>query len=656
MTRSRLPLRPVATAVAAVLGPAFCLAAGLMAGCAQAANVPAEVPADVPQASHEIMDLPFGNALFEFYQEHYFATLTDLMVSEHFNRVPHHTEESEILRGGILLSYGLHREAGELFERLIKDGAAPATRDRAWFYLAKIRYQRGYFPEAEQALQQIGNALPESLQEERSLLQANLLMERQDYADAVTVLQPLVNAKDATPSDYVTYNLGIALIKSGNNAGGSALLDKLGTTHEDDEEHRSLRDRANLALGFAALQAKQPADQYFERIRLKSAQANKALLGLGWSRVQTKDYKQALIPWQELAQRDDNDAPELEAKIAVPYAYAQLGAFGQAANLYNQAIQSFGTEAGALDESINAINAGKLVAALLADNPGQDMGWFWNIRDLPDMPHASHLAHVLAQHEFQEAFKNYRDLLFLNANLEQWRDKLGVFSQMLDNRRKAFAERVPRVAAQAGATSVDALSARQQQLAARSSQGQSEADGIAFADTQQADLLARVERAHQLIDQHPGEPEFTAAQRQVHLARGALLWQLTQDYPERSWHARQSLQEIAAQIDQAQQREAALLQAQVDEPLRFNELEQRIHTMAAQLDALLPRVAELKHQQQLAVQAIADAELSHEKELLGQYANQARFALAQLYDRGTEATTDDQKANAPTTGDGHAQP
>ena len=78
--------------------------------------------------------------------------------------------------------------------------------------------------------------------------------------------------------------------------------------------------------------------------------------------------------------------------------------------------------------------------------------------------------------------------------------------------------------------------------------------------------------------------------------------------------------------------------------------------MAAQLDALLPRVAELKHQQQLAVQAIADAELSHEKELLGQYANQARFALAQLYDRGTEATTDDQKANAPTTGDGHAQP
>lgn len=641
MARSRLPLRPLLAALG--------LALGVVTTCANAA--------DVPQASHEVMDLPYGNALFEFYQEHYFTTLTDLMVSEHFNRVPHHTEESEILRGGILLSYGLHREAGELFERLIKGGAAPATRDRAWFYLAKIRYQRGYLPEAEHALQQIGNALPDALQEERALLQANLLMARGDYADAATVLQPLANPKDGTASDYVTYNLGIALIKSGNIAGGSALLDKLGQAHEDDEEHRSLRDRANLALGFAALQAKQPSDQYFERIRLKSAQANKALLGLGWARVQTKDYKQALIPWQELAQRDDNDAPELEAKIAVPYAYAQLGAFGQAANLYSQAIQSFGTESGALDESISAIDSGKLVAALLADNPGQDMGWFWNIRDLPDMPHASHLAHVLAQHEFQEAFKNYRDLLFLDANLEQWRDKLGVFGEMLDNRRKAFAERVPRVAAKAGATSVDALSERQQELAARSAQGEADADGIAFADNKQADMLARVERAQQLIDQHPNDPEFTDAQRQVRLARGALMWQLAQDYPQRSWDAKQTLQDIATQIDQAQQREAALLQAQTDEPFRFNELEQRISALAAQLDTLLPRVAELKHQQQLAVQAIAIAELNHEKDLLGQYANQARFALAQLYDRGTEpAATDEHKASTPTAGDGHAQP
>ena len=58
-------------------------------------------------------DPHYGDALFNFYQQHYFTSLTGLMVSQHFGRVPQHADEAEILRGGLLLSYGLHREAGE---------------------------------------------------------------------------------------------------------------------------------------------------------------------------------------------------------------------------------------------------------------------------------------------------------------------------------------------------------------------------------------------------------------------------------------------------------------------------------------------------------------------------------------------------------------
>ena len=73
------------------------------------------------------------------------------------------------LRGGMLLSYGLHREAGEIFAQLIERGASPAVRDRAWFYLAKIRYQRGFLAEAEEAIARIENHLPADLDEERGL-------------------------------------------------------------------------------------------------------------------------------------------------------------------------------------------------------------------------------------------------------------------------------------------------------------------------------------------------------------------------------------------------------------------------------------------------------------------------------------------------------
>ena len=110
-------------------------------------------------------------------------------------------------------------------------------------------------------------------------------------------------------------------------------------------------------------------------------------------------------------------------------------------------IDAFDRESVALDESIAAIRSGKLLDGLLERNPGDEMGWFWNIAELPELPHAGHLAQVLAQHEFQEAFKNYRDLRFLDRNLQGWADKLGVFDDMLANRRQAYAERLPKVRA-----------------------------------------------------------------------------------------------------------------------------------------------------------------------------------------------------------------
>ena len=63
----------------------------------------------------------------------------------------------------------------------------------------------------------------------------------------------------------------------------------------------ALRDRANLALGFAYLQANQPdkARVPLERVRLNGAYSNKALLGLGWADAALGDYQAALdaVDW-----------------------------------------------------------------------------------------------------------------------------------------------------------------------------------------------------------------------------------------------------------------------------------------------------------------------------------------------------------------------
>ena len=296
-----------------------------------------------------VKDPHHGDTLFHFYQDHYFTSVTSLMVSQHFNRVSKHADEAEVLRGGLLLSYGMHKEAGEIFALLIEKGAAPPVRDRAWFFLAKIRYQRGFYAEADDALGRIEKNLPPELEEERVLLKANVAMARGDYATAVTVLNSMADpAKEISTGTtsaalYARYNLGVALVRSGNPAGGSALLDQLGrapTPPQATEEFRSLRDKANVALGFTALQDDKPelAGPYLERVRLNGSQSNKALLGFGWASASLKNHKQALVPWTELSQRDTSDSAVLEASIALPYAFGQLGAYGQALERYTAAM------------------------------------------------------------------------------------------------------------------------------------------------------------------------------------------------------------------------------------------------------------------------------------------------------------------------------
>ena len=592
----------------------------------------AAATAPAPEPTHEIKDPHYGDTLFHFFQDHYFTAITTLMVSQHFDLVSHHADEAEVLRGGLLLSYGLQREAGEIFEHLIERGATPSVRDRAWYYLAKIAYQRGYLEQAQSAIGRIQNALPPALQEDRILLHANILMARADYAAAAKLLEG-VDSK-ASSARFANYNLGVALIKSGDMARGTEVLSKLGQATAEDEESRSLRDRSNVALGFAALSDKHPdaAQVYLERVRLQGPQASKALLGLGWAHTALDQPRLALIPWTELAQRS-NDAAALEAQIALPYAWAQMGEYAQALARYQAAIGTFERESVALDESITAIRSGTLVDALVSRNPAEEMGWFWTLRELPAVPHPSHLLQVLAQNEFQEALKNYRDLRFLARNLEAWHDKLGVFSDMLDARRKAFADRLPSVQTEVNRSAIAALGQRRETVAAEFSRGVDASDPTVFATASQLDLLQRVASVQAAVA--GADPELAPYRERVRLASGALTWQLAQDYPERVWNTQKELDAVDAQLIEARQRDTALTLAQREQPARFDAFARRIAAIDPLLQTLTASVATLSKEQQEAVQDMAVAELLQQKERLAAYAAQARFAVAQMYDRAS---------------------
>ncbi|MBI3899561.1 MAG: hypothetical protein HY308_14885 [Gammaproteobacteria bacterium] len=587
---------------------------------------------------HTVQALPYGDVLFHFFQGNYFTALTESMADRYFARLGPHLDEAELLRGGMLLEYGAHVEAGRIFEDLIESGAPPAVRDRAWFHLAKIRYQRGYIEQAEDALARVAAPLPGDLENERLLLHSYLLMKRSQYPEAIDMLKRV--SPKSEWSVYGHYNLGVAMIKAGGNSvdAGVQLLETLGATPSFGEERAALKDKANVALAYTFLQDGNPtrAKTYLERVRLTGLQSNKALLGMGWAYAALNQHEQALVPWTELSTRAVADAAVQESLLAVPYAYGKAGAYGQALERYETALTAYTHEIESLDEAIASIRAGKYIAHILETNPVDESGWYWRMDTAPETPETRYLTQLLASHEFQEALKNYRDLRFLQENLEKWSRHLEVNDDMVANRRQAFAERLPKVLSEQRTLDIERLDASRAQYATEIERIEREQDAAALANDKERALLQRLQRVDRTLAQTPAT-EMQEARDKSRLLNGLLAWDLSANYQARLWDAKKHLQGVDKLITEAGTRRAALAQAQVDAPASFDDFAKRIGVLRGRVSVLRTDVAKASDVQGKYLADLAAGELGKQRERIVAYVTQARFAVAQIYDEAVRS-------------------
>jgi len=605
----------------------------LVLGAAAAWTVQAaETARDAPAAT-TIRDLDYGDVLFHFFQDDYFESIVRLEANSDFGRLEHHAAEADLLAGGLYLSLGLHVEAERIFDSLLAGPVAPAVRDRARFYLARINFQRGYHEAALRNLGFIQQPLAGKLEPERRLLEANVLMSLGQYAAAATRLEAWPDTGGW--SNFARFNLGVALVRAGETARGRQFLEQVGTMEARNEEQAALRDRANLALGFALLQ-QQGGDEpvaVLSRVRLDGPFTNKALLALGWAETNANRPDRALVPWLELQRRPVMDAPVQEALIAVPYAYVKLASNGQASQHYRSAVEAFSRESRRLDESIGAIETGGFLDSILAAMPpGERPGWFWQLEKLPDAPHTRYLYHLLASHEFQEGLKNYRDLRLMQANLGRWTESLEAFGAMIEARELAASQREPRRQDALAATDVDAFKARSQELMERFALVESSRDVAALAspaESVQWQALARIDATVAAMPPGARRDEFATRAR---LLRGALQWELDRAYKVRATNVRRDLRQSQAALAEVESRLGALGNAGELVPRNTQEFAGRVAELADRVARITPQIDATALAQERALAGIAVAELKAQQKRLGSYATQAQFALASLYD------------------------
>ena len=616
----------------------------------------------------ELRDLYFGEVLYYAYQDLHFDALArlDTELSQYYeldeselDPFHGHLTQAEFSVGELEMQYRMNQRAGRAIQAVLGEGIDLAIRNQAALALARVFYKKNdpastlyalelIRDEPEKSRYQEKYSLdvlrgkePETFKTDVAYLKALASIDTGQFTQAVDILQGLKGEK--TLKGYVSYNLGIALLQSGNEKEGLRVLDELGKMEFSDNGLLALKDKTNLKLAYYYLDKAnaKKAKIYFERVRLDGPYSNKALLGAGWVAVAEGQFDRALIPWSILHKRAETNYSVQEVLMAVPYAYGKLNAHGNAANLYSHAMDVFVEEIASLDDSIKTIRKGKFLTALLDEKSSKDKNWVVNLRELPDTPETRYILELMASHDFQESYKNYKDLAELRHHIDKWLEDLRVYEEMIEIRRayqepllpvveKKFIKLDARIKLRLEQRENLAAKLKNMLIAPRP-------EYLATSTERQAlDVIAALEEK---IVTNPSQVSRDV-QLRVKRLRGFVTWQVRSEYDQRLTDAYNNLISLDEIIEQLKitynsfiRTRQAATQSYEGYTIPIRQLRTRLFTAQRTLKGVMAKQGRL-------LETIAINELDLRRKRLEEYQIKARFALAESYDRATKAQLD----------------
>jgi tetratricopeptide (TPR) repeat protein len=534
----------------------------------------------------------------------------------------------------------MHHRAGRAIRAVLEGNVDEAVRNEAAFRLARIHFQKDQPDDALHALQRIQGTVPDEIAGDVEFLRANVYMALGRYGEAVEVLARLQRAENLT--GFAAYNLGIALLQDGQTQRAIEQLDRAGQVDARDAGAVAMRDKANLVLGTMLFESADyvRAEQSLDRVRLEGPFSNQALLRAGWAEVSAGNVERALVPWNMLAARDVTDAAVQEALLAAPFAYSKLNVHGRAALMYGHALETYTNELDRVDASIDSIRKGTFLEALVREEIRQDKDWVIRLRTLPETPETYYLMALLASHDFHTALQNYLDLEDLRVRLVSWQTSFDAFEDIIGLREQNYEPLLPEVDAQfRELDSQIRLRLEQREHLEQRLQGMLTAprpDHLATADERVVlERLGQMEA--QLKD--ADSPQQQELRQRIDRVRGTLTWRLRTEYHERFTEAHEHLQELNAVIAAMTQSYDGLVRTRQAATHSYVGYDVPITRLRKRVGEALEKVNRLMARQGHMLETVAIQELQARRERLGEYQAQARFAVADSYDRATRQQT-----------------
>jgi len=600
-----------------------------------------------PVKSEELKDLYFGEALYYAHQGYYFEALErlDTEVAQHtgldepeLDTLWYHIDDAEFSLGDFELRYRMHHRAGRAIRAVLEGAVDEQVRNDAAYRLARIHFQKGQMQDALLALDRIEGKIPESIRDDIEFLRANVYLALEKPAESFEVLKRLQGSKSY--GGFAAYNLGIAFLQDGQRERAVEQLDRAGQIDSDDPAELAIRDKANLVLGTILLEDGEYdlAMPYLNRVRLDGPFSNQALLSAGWASLSTENYGRAIVPWSILADREVTDGATQEAMLALPYAYGKLDIHGRAAIHYGRALDAFLAETEKLTASIDSIREGKFLEALVREEIRKDSDWVIRLRSLPETPETYYLMDLMASHDFQTGLQNYLDLADLKRKLLSWEGGFDAYEDMVGIRHDHYEPLLPDV--DTTFRELDSrLRLRKEQykmLVKRRDDLLTTPRPEFLATPEEMAVLGRIEHIEKHLEGASTPFEGSLVRRMERL-KGLLTWTLETEYHERLTEFDQNLRTL----DEAM----VVAQAEYDEFVRsrqaathsFQGYETPISRLRARVAESVQRVDLLMKRQGRQLEIVAIDELMARRGRLENYRDKARFALADSYDRATQA-------------------
>src|SRR2546426_744285 len=314
---------------------------------------------------------------------------------------------------------------------------------------------------------------------------------------------------------------------------------------------------------------------------------------------------------------------------------------GRAAIGYGHALEVFSNQIERVDASIRSIREGQFLNALMREESREDETWVIRLRNLPDAPETYYLMELMASHDFQTALHNYLDLEDLRSRLNAWKTSLDAFDDIIRLRGQNYEPLLPEVDAQfRELDSRIRLRLEQRKHLAERLQAMLTAprpEYLATAEEQIAgERIALIEK--RLGD--PSDPESLAPRQRAVRLRGALTWRLETEYNERLTAAYVHLNKLNAPVDALTRQYDAFVRTRQAATHSYVGYDVQITRLRERVDDALQRVDMLIARQGHMIETVAVNQLEARRERLVAQQTEARFGVADSYDRAARAQSD----------------